>query len=76
MAAELRKVSEKSVRGPSFLGHEGLISEGGSPEEVPGAGTPPAAGQGPPAGGARPCSWGGPPRGLPLPSLIILQKSF
>ena len=62
--------------GVSFLGHEGLISEGGSPEEVPGAGTPPAAGLGPPAAGTRPSSWGGPPRGLPTPSLFRPKNAF
>ena len=61
MAAELRKVSRKSVRG--LLGHRGLICEGGREATVPTRGT-------------RPCSWGGPPRGLLAPWLFSPKNLF
>ena len=64
MAAELRRVSGRIVRGASFLGRGELISEGGLPEEVPGAGAASYRGLGPTRGWGPPLLLGWPPLGV------------
>ena len=77
MAAELRKVSGKSVRGSSFLGHEGAYKRRGPRGKVPGAGAPPCRGLGPTRGWDPPLLLGWPPFGVfCLRGLFFFKNPF